>query len=579
MLVRIIQKLQKLWPERLRVHLRAWQRALVVVVVIAGLQWAVPGDVLPLRASIDGRPIDAVRRGKLEQQLQQDLQLRLVVGQDIVQVDGQKAGISVSVSETMAKMPALGPLQRSLPLGAIYHVFRSPHITAVRVVDSAAVTAYAEQLAAEHTYQPQDATLLLDQGKLELRQAKSGQTVTAADAEAALRSLAQSSDTSADVVVQETKPAVVAEDFNAAQDTYNKAKDKKLVVKYGDKTKEYPFEQVSTWLEVVKNDANVWRMQIKRSAFDEQSIEWGREFNAPAGVTQVTTVDDVEVSRIAGNAGRRINEDRSYALLNAWLANPTDATQELVGEVVAPRVAYTRTYTKSSAALQQKLNEWIASHSGSYQVALQELGGQGRTASYNVQKQTVMASTYKLFVAYAAYHQAENGALNLGTVVYNGKSIESCISTAIINSNNECAVAVGKYIGWANIDNIVHAAGFQNVFLNNYAPNGSLSGDKLVNANELARFLAQLSAGSLMNSTHTSTLLGYMKQQVYRSGIPAGSHGAVVADKVGFLDSYLHDAAIVYAPGSTYALVIMSSGSSWSNISNLADAVYSFMAE
>lgn len=555
-----------------------WQWVLVGVVAIAALQWAIPGDIMPLRASLDGRPVSVVKRSKLEQQLQQNLQLSLTIGSDTVAVDGTRAGITVSVSETMAKVPELGPLQRSLPLGAIYHIFRSPHITAVRVVDDAAVMAYAEQVAREHTYDPQDAALLLQEGRLELKQAKSGQIVAATDVAAALRSLAQSASSSASVQAQETKPTVVADDFNTAQETYAGVKDKKLVVKYGESTKEHPFTQVSQWLEVVKGDDGSWRMQIKRSAFDEQSIEWGREFNKSAGVTQVTTVDGAEVSRVTGVAGRRINEDRSYQLLNKWLSNPSDAPQELVGEIVAPRVAYTRTYTKSSEALQTKLNDWISGHSGSYQVAIQELGGQGRTASYNVQKQTVMASTYKLFVAYAAYHQAENGALNLGAVVYNGKTIESCISTAIIHSNNECAVAVGKYIGWANIDNIVHAAGFQNVFLNNYAANGSLSGDKLVNANELAKFLAQLSAGSLMNSAHTNTLLGYMKQQVYRSGIPAGSHGAVVADKVGFLDSYLHDAAIVYAPGSTYALVIMSSGSSWSNISNLADAVYTFMA-
>lgn len=577
--MRIIQKITNRWPAKLRLRLRAWQWVLIGIACVVAIQWIVPGDILPLRASLDGRPVSVVKRSKLEQQLQQNLNLSLTIGNDTVTVDGAKAGITVSVSDTMAKMPALGPLQRSLPLGAIYHIFRSPHITAVRVVDSAAVTAYAEQLSRDYTYDAQDAALLLQDGKLELKQAKQGQTVSVTDAEAALRSLAQTSNNNAEVAAQVTEPTVVADDFNAAQQTYAKAKDVKLVVKYGNSTKEYTFDQVSKWLEVVKGEDNAWRMQIKRSAFDEQSIEWGREFNKSAGVTQVTTVDGAEVSRVTGPAGRRINEDRSYQLLNTWLANPTSNAQELVGEVVAPRVAYTRTYTKSSEALQIKLNDWIAGHSGSYQVAIQELGGQGRTASYNVQKQTVMASTYKLFVAYAAYHQAENGALNLGTVVYGGKSIESCISTAIINSNNECAFAVGKYIGWANIDNIVHAAGFQNVFLNNYAANGSLSGDKLVNANELAKFLAQLSAGSLMNSTHTNTLLGYMKQQVYRSGIPSGSHGAVVADKVGFLDSYLHDAAIVYAPGSTYALVIMSSGSSWSNISNLADAVYTFMAQ
>lgn len=70
-----------------------------------------------------------------------------------------------------------------------------------------------------------------------------------------------------------------------------------------------------------------------------------------------------------------------------------------------------------------------------------------------------------------------------------------------------------------------------------------------------------------------------MKNQVYRNGIPAGSRGAVVADKVGFLDNYLHDVGVVYGAKSTYAIVIMSEGSSWSNIKDLSQAIYDFMNE
>ena len=53
-----------------------------------------------------------------------------------------------------------------------------------------------------------------------------------------------------------------------------------------------------------------------------------------------------------------------------------------------------------------------------------------------------------------------------------------------------------------------------------------------------------------------------MKRQQYRSGIPAGIGGnGTVADKVGFRDSYLHDAGIVYSGKGDYAFVIMTSGS------------------
>jgi len=69
-----------------------------------------------------------------------------------------------------------------------------------------------------------------------------------------------------------------------------------------------------------------------------------------------------------------------------------------------------------------------------------------------------------------------------------------------------------------------------------------------------------------------------MKTQVYRQGIPAGSEGAVVADKVGFLeDGTLNDVGIVYGKNSTYVLSVLSTGSSWASIANVATAVYDFM--
>jgi len=63
-------------------------------------------------------------------------------------------------------------------------------------------------------------------------------------------------------------------------------------------------------------------------------------------------------------------------------------------------------------------------------------------------------------------------------------------------------------------------------------------------------------------------LIDAMKRNVYRQGIPKGV-SSVVADKVGFMDALLHDAAIVYGPTGPYTLVIMTNGSSWANIAEL----------
>jgi beta-lactamase class A len=112
-----------------------------------------------------------------------------------------------------------------------------------------------------------------------------------------------------------------------------------------------------------------------------------------------------------------------------------------------------------------------------------------------------------------------------------------------------------------------HAVGWPT--LHSYARSLGLSGTTLspvntTTATDIANLLMQLYNGQLINNPeHTNQLMGYMKSQTYRSGIPAGVPGTAVANKVGFNPGIWNDAAIVYGPKSTYVLVVLSnSGSS-----------------
>ena len=59
-----------------------------------------------------------------------------------------------------------------------------------------------------------------------------------------------------------------------------------------------------------------------------------------------------------------------------------------------------------------------------------------------------------------------------------------------------------------------------------------------------------------------------MKQQIYRKGIPAGT-SYQVADKVGFLDGYLNDSAVVYTNKGPVLISIFSNNLSWGAISDM----------
>lgn len=136
-------------------------------------------------------------------------------------------------------------------------------------------------------------------------------------------------------------------------------------------------------------------------------------------------------------------------------------------------------------------------------------------------------------------------------------------------SDNTCAQAILDLVGWAETDKVIQAAGFTSTSLNN-----SAGGYMSTTANDVAALFRALYNQTLINSTHTDYLFSLMKQQIYRSGIPAGSPDSTVVDKVGFLEGWNHDAAIVYAPNTTYVLVIMTTNSSFSQIKELANQIY-----
>lgn len=557
-----------------------WARVVLFLVVVIGIQFSIPGELTPFRTTLNGQSLGVTTLSQVKDRIAgSKADLHLAMGDQSVSVSPDTAGISVDVTKTTEHIPTIDPIERVIPFGVAFHFLKSTDIETVSETNVAQLTKFADEMAKKYTKEPVNATAVIEDGKFVVKRSRSGQTVTPQAIITAIQQGTSKHTSNVTVTITPIEPTVTEQAFVSSKKTFDSITDKTLTVSVGDAVRALKEDEVRSILEVQKAPDGVFKLGTNKAALTKLLLPMSEHYNQAAGTTQVTMVDGVVTSRIVGPSGRQINIDAVQAQLQEWLKAPATITVALATQEIAPKVVTSRSYSQSSAALQAKINDWVAAHNGSYQIAVRELNGKGRVASYNVSQQTVMASTYKLFVAYAIYHQAEAGAINLGTVVLNGMTIEQCISKAIINSDNDCAIALGKYVGWAKADQIVADAGFQNVKLNNYNASGGLSGDKMVNANELAKFLAQLSEGSLMNATNTGHLLGYMKSQVYRSGIPAGSHGATVADKVGFLEGYLHDAAIVYAPKATYALVIMSSGSSWSNISDLADAIYTFMAQ
>ena len=225
-----------------------------------------------------------------------------------------------------------------------------------------------------------------------------------------------------------------------------------------------------------------------------------------------------------------------------------------------------------NAKLSKIIDDFAQSHPGTFKVTTTDLNKPERSTSYGGDDAMVTASTYKMFAAYVALDKVEQGTWSMDMQTGAG-SLDYCLQRMILVSDNNCGEAVSRKIGWVSLTKTINAVGFSNTSLD-----GSRDKQLYSTTNDGALLLSRLHGGKLLNAEHTNYLLDLMKRQTFRGGIPAGSKGSVVANKVGDgFDNVTHnDMAIVYGPKSTYSLVIMTDNSNTAAIKDLAQKIYDF---
>ena len=138
----------------------------------------------------------------------------------------------------------------------------------------------------------------------------------------------------------------------------------------------------------------------------------------------------------------------------------------------------------------------------------------------------------------------------------------ACFNKMISHSDNACAESFLGSIGLKNVTADIQAIGLANsTFMKEGGP--------YTTANDLTLLLGMIATRQNFSSENQQRLISAMTGNVFRKGIPAGV-GGKVANKVGFMNGLLHDAAIVYGSSGTYVLAIMTDGSSWEIIADLA---------
>ncbi len=263
---------------------------------------------------------------------------------------------------------------------------------------------------------------------------------------------------------------------------------------------------------------------------------------------------------------------------DAVLATNTTGADS-AAEARAAQIAASYRLRLINTKLERILNNFDASHPGVYGLRVATLDGHIH-AEHLSNRTFVTASTYKLFLAYAVYHQAERGQLDLNSPLLGSYSVAECVYPMIVYSDNNCAIALEGRVGIANEEKLLLASGFKHTNINNSTTTGEFAANKISTPADEGLFLLKLAKGHLMNKLHTTHLLILMKTQVYRDGIPAGvPAGVAVADKVGFLYQWQHDVGIVYGPKVSYILVGMSEGGTRASLSTLSRQIYQLLTQ
>ncbi len=432
--------------------------------------------------------------------------------------------------------------------------------------DDERLKAFATQVSEGGYIAPVNATVVVKGSKAEVVPAKLGKEYPVTAVTAALRDADYGLLTELTLAAKPVPPQRTDNDVEGVRETAQQVVGKPVTLNLDKEKVPVSKKTIGSWLDFVDGDHPKHVKIVINAKTAEKYLESIQKkiYKAP-GTTRIHLIDDREVNRAVGTRGYGIHMDKAVAALGDVISRSGQLQITVPTGQLAPAVTYDKQYSNTDSKL-TSLVASVAASKGGYGISVMEIGG--RSSNANGNKKFEAASTYKLFVAYAVVQWVNAGQMKWSDTISNGQSAATCFEIMITKSDNPCAVTFGARIGWQKIENMMRDLGLTAT---------DLTGSILTTtANDLAFFLYKLQNGTLLPKADSDRLIGYMKQQVYRAGIPKGT-GLTVANKVGFLDYVFHDAAIVYRTKGPYVLVIMTSSNSWAGIADAAQQINVFL--
>lgn len=256
--------------------------------------------------------------------------------------------------------------------------------------------------------------------------------------------------------------------------------------------------------------------------------------------------------------------------------------------------------TTKSNELSQTVESALSGAEGTYGIVINNLhSGQGY--QLNEHKRFDTASLYKLWVMAVVYQDIQAGKLREDQVLSQDVSVlndefeiasESAEQTSgtitlsvadalkkmITVSDNYAALLLTEKVHLSHIAAFLQQNGFaeSSVGINGDAPSST--------ASDIALFLEKLYNGKLADKTYTKEMIQLLQEQQLNRKLPKYlPDSLVVAHKTGELDTYSHDAGIVYAPSGNYIIVILTESddppSAEERIAEISKDVYNYFTQ
>jgi len=479
------------------------------------------------------------------------------------------ADIGLTISNKSRVANASYPLwARLIPTSFLWYHLVAPREEPRYERNDTKLVKFVKETLGDCRLAPKDAGIKFKDNDLRLIPAKSGGACDKSEMVDALRGVTPTVTNPANVsIAVAIKEPKVTDD--TAKELIRSLKEQSkggISIKVNDETKSIAQNELLSWLVVTPKNTTL-ETSIDKALSDKYFAKNITPLvTVPAGITTVSTRDFTELSRKTGKSGKTLDADATRQSIVSVLGGKSEEANAMT-KTAKPKVVYSRSYTKTSTGIAALIMHYDQDNSGVFGVSFSELSGAGRSAAYNQDRTFTTASTYKLFVAFSTLKLVDSGKYKWTDKIADGRNLNTCFDDMIVKSDNTCAEALLEKVGREKLDNDLRSIGLTRSTFR--------AKSNQTTAAELASFLTKLEDGDLpIKTSSRDRLLSAMKRQQYRQGIPAGASGTV-ADKVGFLNGLLHDAAIVYSPKGTYVLVVLSDGSSWANIADITKKIES----